>query len=66
MIFARDARVSYKNDCLFFSYLLTMNDPASETGNPRRIQIDPDWLGEMVRLVEEGQSNLDGMFDFMA
>ena len=66
MIFARPTRVSYKNDWLFLSYLLTMNNPASETGDLRRVQIDPDWLGEMVRLVEEGQGNLDGMFEFMA
>ena len=52
-------------DC-FFSYLLTMNNPASETGDPRRVEIDPDWLGEMVRLVEEDQSDIDGIFDFLA
>ena len=43
-----------------------MNNPASETGNPRRVQIDPGWLEEMVRLVEEDQSNIDGIFDFLA
>ena len=41
-----------------FSYLLTINNPASETGNPRSIEIDPDWLGEMVRLVEKDQSDI--------
>ena len=59
-------RLNYKNDWLFFSYLLPMNNPASETRDPRRVQIDPDWLWEMVRLVEVGQSNIDGIFDFMA
>ncbi len=49
-----------------FSYLLTINNPASETGDPRREEIDPDWLGEMVRLVEEDQSDIDGIFDFLA
>ena len=43
-----------------------MNNPASETGNPRRVQIDSDWwLGEMVRLVEDDQSE-DEIFDFLA
>ncbi len=36
-----------------------MNNPASEAGDPWRVQIDPDWLGEMVRLVEENHSNID-------
>ena len=43
-----------------------MNNPVSETGNPRRVEIDPDWLGEMVRLVEEDQSDIDGIFNFLA
>jgi hypothetical protein len=43
-----------------------MNNPASETRDPRRVQIDPDWLGKMVRLDEEGKSKLDGIFNFMA
>ena len=43
-----------------------MNNPASETGDPRRVQIDPDWwLGEMVRLVEDDQSK-DEIIDFLA
>ncbi len=42
-----------------------MNNPASETGDPRRVQIDPDWLGAMVRLVKEDQSDIDGIFNFL-
>ena len=43
-----------------------MNNPASQAGNSRRVQIDSDWLGEMVRLVKEGKINIDGIFDFLA
>ena len=66
MIFARPTRVCYINDCLFFSYLPTINNTSSETGDPRRIHIDSDWLGEMVRLVEESKSKIDGIFNFLA
>ena len=30
------------------------------------MHIDPDWLGEMVKLVEEDKSKIDGIFDFFA
>ena len=47
--------------------LLTLNDALYDiSDDPKRSDIDPDWLGGRLNLVEEPKTNIDGIFDFLA
>ena len=46
----------------YWQWIILLHD---ETGHPRRIDIDPDWLGGLVKLIKEGRTKIDGKFVFM-
>ena len=52
---------------MFFFLLLTLNNTQHDiSDDPKRFDIDPDWLGERLKLVEEEKSKIDRIFDFLA
>ena len=51
----------------FFPILLTLNNAQHDISDDQKsLDIDPDWLGEWLNLVEEEKSKIDGIFDFLA
>ncbi len=51
----------------FCPILLTLNNMQHDiSDDPKRLDIDPDWLGEWPNLVKEEESKIDGIFDFLA
>ncbi len=51
----------------FFTILLTLNSTQHDiSDDPKRLNFDPDWLGERMNLVEEEKNKIDGIFDFLA